>query len=62
MRGLRDKGVLISGGTSGIGLATAERFLREGSRVFVGGVDKAEVDAALETLRDAGPVDGISRT
>ena len=59
MRGLRDKGVLISGGTSGIGLATAERFLREGSRVFVGGVDKAEVDAALETLRDAGSVDGI---
>jgi 3-oxoacyl-[acyl-carrier protein] reductase len=60
MRGLRDKGVLISGGTSGIGLAAAERFLQEGSRVFVGGVDKAEVDAALETLRDAGSVDGIT--
>jgi 3-oxoacyl-[acyl-carrier protein] reductase len=60
MRGLRDKGVLISGGTSGIGLAAAERFLQEGSRVFVGGVNKAEVDAALETLRDAGSVDGIT--
>jgi len=59
MRGLRDKGVLISGGTSGIGLATAERFLREGSRVFVGGVDKEEVDSVLETLRDEGSVDGI---
>jgi NADP-dependent 3-hydroxy acid dehydrogenase YdfG len=59
MRGLRDKGVLISGGSSGIGLATAERFLREGSRVFVGGVDKAEVDAALESLRDGGAVDGL---
>jgi NAD(P)-dependent dehydrogenase (short-subunit alcohol dehydrogenase family) len=59
MRGLRDKGVLISGGTSGIGLATAERFLREGSRVFVGGIDKAEVEAALEALRDAGSIDGI---
>jgi NAD(P)-dependent dehydrogenase (short-subunit alcohol dehydrogenase family) len=60
MRGLRDKGVLISGGTSGIGLAAAERFLQEGSRVFVGGVNKAEVEAALETLRDAGSVDGIT--
>src|SRR4029077_711621 len=59
MRGLGDRGVLISGGTSGIGLATAERFLREGSRVFVGGVDKAEVDAALEGLRDTGTVDGL---
>jgi 3-oxoacyl-[acyl-carrier protein] reductase len=59
MRGLRDKGVLISGGTSGIGLATAARFLREGSRVFVGGVDKAELDAALETLREEGPVEGL---
>jgi NAD(P)-dependent dehydrogenase (short-subunit alcohol dehydrogenase family) len=59
MRGLRDKGVLISGGTSGIGLATAGRFLQEGSRVFVGGVEKAEVEAALETLRDAGSVAGI---
>jgi 3-oxoacyl-[acyl-carrier protein] reductase len=60
MRGLRDKGVLISGGTSGIGLATAGRFLEEGSRVFVGGVDKAEVETALESLRDAGPVDGVA--
>jgi 3-oxoacyl-[acyl-carrier protein] reductase len=60
MRGLADKGVLISGGTSGIGLATAERFLREGSRVFVGGVDKAEVESALESLRATGAVDGIA--
>ena len=59
MRGLRDKGVLISGGTSGIGLATADRFLREESRVFVGGVEKTEVDAALATLRNVGAADGV---
>jgi NAD(P)-dependent dehydrogenase (short-subunit alcohol dehydrogenase family) len=50
MRGLSDRGVLISGGTSGIGLATARRFLEEGSRVFVGGLDAAELDAAVASL------------
>ncbi len=35
MRGLKDKRVLITGGASGIGAATAARFLEEGSRVCV---------------------------
>jgi NAD(P)-dependent dehydrogenase (short-subunit alcohol dehydrogenase family) len=35
MKGLRDKRVLITGGASGIGLATARRFLDEGSRVVI---------------------------
>jgi meso-butanediol dehydrogenase/(S,S)-butanediol dehydrogenase/diacetyl reductase len=35
MRGLRDKRILITGGASGIGAATAARFLGEGSRVCV---------------------------
>ncbi|MFN8233718.1 MAG: SDR family NAD(P)-dependent oxidoreductase [Actinomycetota bacterium] len=61
MRGLNDRGVLISGGTSGIGLAAARRFLEEGSRVFVGGVDADEVDAALEQLRAEAPgTDGLA--
>jgi NAD(P)-dependent dehydrogenase (short-subunit alcohol dehydrogenase family) len=35
MRGLKDKRILITGGASGIGAATAARFLEEGSRVVV---------------------------
>jgi len=35
MKGLSDKSVLVTGGASGIGAATARRFLDEGSRVCV---------------------------
>lgn len=35
MRGLKEKRVLITGGATGIGAATAARFLEEGSRVVV---------------------------
>jgi len=35
MLGLKDKRVLITGGASGIGAATAARFMEEGSRVCV---------------------------
>lgn len=59
MRGLEGKGVLITGGTSGIGLASAKRFLEEGSRVFVCGIDKTEVASAIEKLRTLGAIDGL---
>jgi meso-butanediol dehydrogenase / (S,S)-butanediol dehydrogenase / diacetyl reductase len=47
MRGLKDKRVLITGGASGIGAATAARFLEEGSSVCVLDRDAA----ARERLR-----------
>jgi NAD(P)-dependent dehydrogenase (short-subunit alcohol dehydrogenase family) len=60
MRGLAGKRVLISGGTSGIGFATALRFLEEGASVFVAGLDRAELDTALGTLRQHGSASGIA--
>jgi meso-butanediol dehydrogenase/(S,S)-butanediol dehydrogenase/diacetyl reductase len=47
MRGLKDKRVLITGGASGIGAATAARFLEEGSQVCV--LDRDE--RACEQIR-----------
>ena len=60
MRGLAGRRVLISGGSSGIGLAAAERFLAEESRVFIAGLDAAEVDAAVTGLRDRGEIAGTA--
>ncbi len=60
MRGLAGKGVLVCGGSSGIGLAAAARFLEEGSRVFIAGLDAAEVDAAVAELRGHGEVSGMA--
>lgn len=59
MRGLRDKRVLISGGSSGIGKATAQRFLEEGARVFLCGLGPEEVDSAIAELREFGTASGI---
>jgi NAD(P)-dependent dehydrogenase (short-subunit alcohol dehydrogenase family) len=60
MRGLKGKGVLVCGGSSGIGLAAAQRFLEEGSRVFVAGLEPAEVDAAVAGLRQHGEASGLA--
>lgn len=60
MRGLVGKRVLVSGGSSGIGLAAARRFLQEGSRVFIGGLDAAEVQQAVTSLSSDGDVGGLA--
>jgi NAD(P)-dependent dehydrogenase (short-subunit alcohol dehydrogenase family) len=49
--GLLDgKTAVITGGTSGIGLATAARFVDEGARVFITGRRQAQLDDALGQL------------
>jgi NAD(P)-dependent dehydrogenase (short-subunit alcohol dehydrogenase family) len=60
MRGLRDKGVLITGGTSGIGKAAARRFLDEGSRLFVCGLEPDALEGTLEELGGSGSIDGLA--
>ena len=45
---------VITGGTTGIGLAIASRFASEGAHVFLTGRRQAELDAALERLEAAG--------
>ena len=53
MRGLKDKRVLITGGASGIGAATAARFLEEGSRVCVLDRDARDVTTPPRVARSA---------
>jgi NAD(P)-dependent dehydrogenase (short-subunit alcohol dehydrogenase family) len=46
------RGVVISGGTSGIGLACARRLHEEGARVYIIGTSAETVAAALRALPD----------
>jgi NAD(P)-dependent dehydrogenase (short-subunit alcohol dehydrogenase family) len=51
---LQGKQVLVTGGTTGIGLGIAERFLREGARVVITGRDQELGLRAQTALGDAG--------
>ena len=57
MNRLQGKTALITGGTSGIGLATAKRFVAEGAYVFVTGRRQAELDKAVDEI--GGAVTGV---
>jgi NAD(P)-dependent dehydrogenase (short-subunit alcohol dehydrogenase family) len=49
---LKGKTAVITGGSTGIGLATAKRFVEEGAYVFISGRREAELDAAVKELGD----------
>jgi NAD(P)-dependent dehydrogenase (short-subunit alcohol dehydrogenase family) len=44
------KTVLVTGGNSGIGLATAKRFVAEGAHVYITGRRQAELDSAVRDI------------
>ncbi len=48
---LAEKIAVITGGSSGIGLATAQRFVNEGAFVFITGRRQSELDAAVNQIR-----------
>ena len=50
---LAGKTAVITGGSSGIGLATARRFVQEGATIFIFSPRPAELDAAVATLGTA---------
>jgi NAD(P)-dependent dehydrogenase (short-subunit alcohol dehydrogenase family) len=50
MKKLEGKVAVITGGNSGIGLATAQRFVDEGAYVFITGRRQSELDAAVKQI------------
>jgi NAD(P)-dependent dehydrogenase (short-subunit alcohol dehydrogenase family) len=47
---LKGKTAIITGGSTGIGLAIAKRFVQEGAYVFINGRSQAELDAAIKEI------------
>ncbi|MFZ0905403.1 MAG: carboxylic acid reductase, partial [Mycobacterium sp.] len=47
---LEGKTAVITGGSTGVGLATAKRFVEEGAYVFINGRSQAELDAAAKEI------------
>src|SRR6201984_3366747 len=48
---LKGKTALITGGSTGVGLATAKRFVEEGAYVFINGRSQAELDGGIQEIR-----------
>jgi NAD(P)-dependent dehydrogenase (short-subunit alcohol dehydrogenase family) len=64
---LAGKVALITGGSSGIGLASAKRFVAEGAAVFISGRRRTQLDTAVREIGggamalQADPMSGFAR-
>ena len=50
MSKLNGKVAVVTGGSSGIGFATAKRFVQEGALVYITGRRQSELDQAAATI------------
>src|ERR1700754_2639332 len=50
---LRDRVYMVTGGSRGLGQATAHQLIDEGARVVISGRDQTEVARAAKTLGDS---------
>ena len=54
MKRLEGKVAVVTGGNSGIGLATAKRLQDEGARVAISGRNQKTLDEAVNTISNGG--------
>ena len=52
---LKDKVAIITGGSRGIGYATADKFLKEGAAVIVTASTQGSADRAVTKLKEKYP-------
>jgi len=60
MGSLEGKSILITGGSSGIGLATARLFLAEGAAVTISGRSRRRLEAAVTELAEVGALETVT--
>lgn len=58
--GLKGKIAIVTGGTSGIGLAIARRLLAEEARVMICGREQVKLESALSALATSGELQGVT--